>query len=199
MKDIFKDRRILAGILVGIFVAIVAVIIVVVELQKPKLIDIDHGPGDEISEKSLVFYNRDFLKMTYNTKFSSIVLDAVEKVVFSDEEMEFSKDNSPAEDDSGVYYDATIDAANFTSYDPYTSAFSIIISDNREYLLTTKTDSLDKDFSYVYTAIMRKGGEKIMVFISGDNKNQASFVNFVKQKMGNKTVEITAVEDADEN
>lgn len=194
MKEIFKDKRIIAGGLIGIFAILIFVIFLVVEAQKPKLIDVDHGPGDEISEKSLVFYNRNILKRAYNTNYSSIVLDAIEKVVFSDSEMEFSKDNTPAEGDKDIYYDATIDAGNFMSYDAHTSSFDVKISDDREYRVITKTDSIDKDFTYVYVAVLRKGGDKIAIFIAGDEKDKNAFVNFVKQKMDKSAFEVNTIE-----
>ena len=145
-----------------------------------------------------MFYNRDILNLAYNVDFSTVVLDNITTVVFSEEEMKFSRDNSSSQGDDGVYYDATIDVGTFTSYDVYTSRFEVNISDERKYTVIARTDSLESDFTYVYTAILRDGGSKIAIFINGSESDKSSFVKFAKEKLGKNTADVTVLKLGEE-
>lgn len=192
MKDNAKNKKtlIISSVVALVFLLVVGVVLFI-NSQFPHFPDVDDGPGDEVFERSLVFYNRDILTLAYNEDFSLIVLDDIRDVVFSEEEMKFSKNNTPIEDDSAIYYDATIDASNIVFYDAYTSEFNVKISDEREYKVIASTDSLAEDFTYAYIAISRDGGDKIFIFINGDSKNQNAFVDFAKEKIGKNLVDIS--------
>lgn len=149
----------------------------------------------EISDKILFFYNDDILTMAYNSDFTKTVEKQITNVVFSEEEMKFSKDNNPEEYDKEIYYDATIDAGGFSSYTDYKNGFDVKISDNRMYKVITKTDSFDKDFTYVYSALLREGGDKIFVMVNGAENDKDAFVDFVKQKLGKDKVEVAVLNE----
>lgn len=199
MEDEDRRKKIITAI-IAIFSAIILLIIVAVVVAinntpRTDFPDIDDGPGEEIYEKSLVFYNRDFLTMAYNIDFSAIVLDEIKAVVFSDEEMKFSRDNNSKEYSNEIYYDATIDIGDFSSYADYRNGFDVEISDNRTYKVITKTDSLNEDFTYVYSALLREGGDKIFVMINGAENDKDAFIEFAKQKLGKDKVEVAVLNE----
>ena len=201
MRDDVKRKKI--TILTAVLTVIVLVSIVIFSVvsmngQITHFPDVDDGPGEEVDEKSLVFYNRSILTLAYNADFSSIVLDNISTVVFSKEEMQFSKNNSPVEGDSKIYYDATIDAGGLISYGPYANKFNVKISDEREYQVVTETDSLDNNFSYVYTGISRVGGDRISILINGSEENKDSFVKFAKEKIGKDLVDVSLIKSSAE-
>lgn len=195
MKNLLKNKKVaMVGAVVLAVALIVVVVVSVVNSNRTDFPDVNEGPGEEVYERSLVFYNRDILNLAYNKDFSAVVLDNIQAVIFSEEEMKFSRNNSPLEEDNSVYYDATIDAANFTSYDANICGFDVKTSDERDYKVIAGTDSLNEDFTYVYTAILREGGDKIFVFINGDKKDENAFIDFAKSKLGVGVVEVTTLE-----
>lgn len=206
MKGMTKKKKISLAIIIGIVVIAVVILIIVLNINNKKdasdenvgesgLIEEAHGPGEEASEKSLVFYNRDFLTTVYNRKISSIVADDIEKAVFSDEEMVFSGDNSPLESDREIFYDATIDVEDYASYNMYMSDFNVRISDGREYQVIVDTNDLEEYVIFIYTAISRIGSNKIWVFVHGIEDYEEDFINFVKEKFGKNTVDVIIGED----
>ena len=192
-----KKRLIIGGVVVFAILLIVGIVLMI-NYETPHFPDVDDGPGEEVDEKSLVFYNRDILSLAYSEDFSTVVLDNITTVVFSEEEMKFSKDNSSSQGDDAVYYDATIDVGTFTSYDVYTSRFEVNISDERKYMVIARTDNLESDFTYVYTAILRDGGSKIAIFINGSESDKSSFVKFTKEKLGKNIVDVVTVKLGEE-
>lgn len=100
----------------------------------------EYNTGD----KTLTFYNQDILVEAYNADFAKIVLDDITNVVLTD--------NANLQD-----YTATIDVASFYSSGPYESGFRVDISDGRKYDVTTKTDSLEDNFTYINITISRDG------------------------------------------
>lgn len=139
-----------------------------------------------VSDKTLMFYGDEILTAAYNGKYLDLVSSGIENVVFSADEMRYSQDNRPVESDANVYYDAIIDATSVSSFDAYTTKFNVNISDGRAYSVITKTDSLNEDFNYLYSSIIRDGGDTIFVFINGDKKEKNSFIEFVRTQF-NKT------------
>ncbi|MBR3269810.1 hypothetical protein IKG07_00970 [Candidatus Saccharibacteria bacterium] len=195
MRDTTKNKKaLIISIAVALVFSLIVGIILFINSQMPHFPDVDEGPGEEIFERSLVFYNRDILTLAYSEDFSLVALDNIRDVVFSEEEMKYSQNNTPLEDDSVIYYDATIDASNFVFYDTYTSEFNIKISDEREYKVVLSTDSLIEGFTYAYVGISRNGDDKIFVFLNGDPRDQDTFIEFAKEKIGKNSVKVTSVE-----
>ncbi len=184
MKDkVEKNKKIIIGILTAVVVVMIVAIIVVSVSNTPKtdFPDVNEGPGEEVDEKSLVFYNRDILTEVYNRSISATILDDIQSVVFSSEEMAFSFNNVSKEGNNNIYYDATIELSSFSSLDSYTSKFRVKISDSRVYNVLTRADSLNDEFSYVYVAILREGGEKIFLMFNGDEKDKDGFSSLVEE------------------
>ena len=192
MKDNKKNKILLIISIVLSIAAMVAIIVISVmsNQQKTDFPDVDDGPGEEVDEKSLIFYNRDILNLAYNVDFSAVVLNNISTITFSEEEMKYSGENHSIEGDDNIYYDATIDVDSFGSYNEYSSYFDVKISDGRKYFVITRTDSLDDDFTYIYTAITREGGDKIFIIINGNDANADEFTKFVKGEINKELVEI---------
>ena len=175
MKDkIEKNKKLIIVVLAGVAVAIIMTVILVIVNSAPKtdFPDVNEGPGEEVDEKSLVFYNRDI---------SARILDNIQTVVFSKEEMVFSKNNESQEGDNSIYYDATIDIPSLESYDLYTVGFEVGISDGRKYKVMVRTDSLDENYTYIYSAIKREGGEEIYFVADGDESELAEFKTLAEE------------------
>ncbi|MBR0424063.1 hypothetical protein IJI79_00975 [Candidatus Saccharibacteria bacterium] len=184
MKDkIEKNKKLIIVVLAGVAVAIIMTVILVIVNSAPKtdFPDVNEGPGEEVDEKSLVFYNRDILTLTYNIDISARILDNIQTVVFSKEEMVFSKNNESQEGDNSIYYDATIDIPSLESYDLYTVGFEVGISDGRKYKVMVRTDSLDENYTYIYSAIKREGGEEIYFVADGDESELAEFKTLAEE------------------
>lgn len=139
----------------------------------------------DTKDKFMVFENLDFLTLSYNIKFSTTVAEDIENYVLSEPEMRYSGENNLKNGDNKVYYDATINVGDLVNYDVFTSDFTVSISDGRKYRVITKTDSLDENYTYLYVAILRDGGDEIFVDSHGDEKDLTDFLEFVKSKMGN--------------
>lgn len=153
--------------------------------------DINDGSGPEVDEKSLVFYNQDIVELAYTMKISSIILDNIETVIFSPEEMKYSTDNKPLELDKNLFYDATIDMGDFVSYNSLITKFSLSTSDNRRYITLVKSATLSSDTPYIYTAVMRDAPDTtITVFINGDKTDADQFKNLAQEKLGRHVSEV---------
>lgn len=191
MKENNKKRNLIIT-LIAIPVLIVMILIssFILNYHSP-FPDIDDGPGIEVDEKSLVFYNRDILELAYTIKLSSIILTNLKNTIFSPEEMKYSTDNSPQESDKNLFYDAIIDMGDLISYDPLTTKFNVNISDNRKYIVLVKSESLSSDSTYLYTAISRDASDAIAtLYINGDKKDEEYFKNLAKEKLGRDISEI---------
>lgn len=138
----------------------------------------------DTKDKFMLFENLDFLTLSYNIQFSTMVAEDIENFAFSAEEMQYSGENNPKNGDSKVYYDATINVGDFVNYDALTSDFTVSISDGRKYRVITRTDSLDENYTYLYVAIMREGGSDMIVFANGNDTLVADFADFAKKEMG---------------
>ena len=139
----------------------------------------------EMKDKFMVFENLDFLTMAYNVKFSTTVAEDIENYAFTASEMQYSGENDSKNGDNKVYYDATINVGDLVNYDAFTSDFTVSISDGRKYRVITRTDSLDENYTYLYVAILRDGGDEIFVVVDGNENNLVDFSEFIKTKMGN--------------
>lgn len=173
-----------------IILAIIIIIITVATSSVPNYPGINDGAGDEVLEKSLIFSNRDLLSKVYNKDISSIILTNIDSIVFSEQEMKYSKDNSPAEGDPAVYFDAKINTSSLVSYNTETHFFTVSLSDKRQYDVFVTSDTTEDNFTYVYTAITRNGSSStINIIINGAKQAADNFINFITEKTtsSNKT------------
>ena len=190
LEERFNKNKIL---IIGSISALIIVIFVTILNSNNVVVTeperMEERVGDRTS-KFIVFYNLDILTMVYGLKGSTTIATEFENYVMSEEQMQFSGVNKPVEENAEVYYDATIDMAGFSSYTNYRYGFDVRISDGRIYKVITKTDSFDEGFTYIYSAILREGGDKIFVIVNGAENDKDAFVDFVKQKLGKDQVEV---------
>ncbi|MBO7657398.1 hypothetical protein J6S55_02055 [Candidatus Saccharibacteria bacterium] len=182
-----KKLLIVAGV-VSVLVLIGLGVWVVISNNSSEEAEPEYTDGQivgEMRDKFMVFENLDFLTMAYNIKFSTTVAEDIENYAFTASEMQYSGENNSKNGDNKVYYDATINVGDLVNYDVFTSDFTVSISDGRKYRVITKTDSLDENYTYLYVAILRDGGDEIFVDSHGDEKDLTDFLEFVKSKMGN--------------
>lgn len=184
-KKIEKEKRNKIILIISAVFIVVATVVGIVfmindnsnELTEPE--EFSEVIGDK-RNKFIVFYNLDLLTNIYNIEISTTFATEFENYVMSDTEMQFSGVNNPVEEDANVYYDATIDIVSFESYDLYTVGFEVTISDGRVYEVIVQTDSLDENYTYIYSAIKRKGGE-IHFIADGDEKDLDKFEKLAEE------------------
>lgn len=189
MEKVDNKKRniliVLAGLVAAVLIGLVVMVVVRNNSEDETEPEYSDGViGGLVQDKFMVFYNLDFLTLSYNIKFSTTVSSDIEKFAFSDSEMVYSGENNPVEEDKKLYYDATIDVGSFVNYDAFVSDFVVDISDGRKYRVITRTDSLDENYTYIYLAILREGGDVIHILVNGDEKDVSGFEEFAKTKMG---------------
>lgn len=187
-----KKRKIIlvvGAICLAVLIGLVVSVLVVNNLSESTESEYSDGEivGDT-QDKHMLFENLDYLTMIYNIEFSTNVASDIEKYAFLPEEMKYSGENNSINGDNSVYYDATIDVGSIKNYDELTCGFDVDISDRRKYKVITKTDSIEDNYTYLYVAITRDGGESIAVFVNGDAAYESIFADFVKEQFGKNVV-----------